>query len=305
MNYEVIVIGCGPAGLSAAIYLGRAKVKTLLVGKSERSQLVKAHNIENYFGFPLGIPGKELLARGIRQAKKFGVTIVQREVVNADKTATGFTVKLGNGERHSAKILIIATGTPIKLSGIRNESELTGKGVHYCVECDGAFYKDKKVAVVGNGNHAAEDALDLCVFTKKVSIISNAEGFSFSPEMEEQLKKRNIRLIDARVIEFSGKKFLESVLLENNKKIAFNGVFMACGTASALDFAAKLGLEIQDNILVIDKNNMTNVEGIFAAGNCCGKCRQVAKNVGDGCNAAVNAIRYLRHRQFYVDYSRA
>lgn len=302
MNYEVVIIGCGPAGLSAGIYLGRAKVNTLLVGKYKGSQLMKAHNIENFFGFPKGIKGSDLLANGIKQAKKFKVKIVDDEVTDVETIKNGFKVKLGKGEQHICKALVIATGTPIKLSGIANEEELTGKGLHYCVECDGAFYKNKKVAVIGNGNHSAEDALDVRVFTKNVTIISNGKGFKFSPKMKQAIKKNNIKLLDAEVKEFRGKKFLESVILEKNKVVKFDGVFMACGTASALDFSSKIGLEINNNILNVDSNNMTNVKGIFAAGNCSGKCRQVAKNVGEGCNAGLGAIKYLRKQENYVDY---
>ncbi|MFH1592077.1 MAG: FAD-dependent oxidoreductase [Candidatus Woesearchaeota archaeon] len=304
MKYEAIVIGCGPAGLSAAIYLGRAKVKTLLIGKSKESQLIKAHKIENYFGFPEGITGKDLLNKGIKQVKKFKVNVVENEVTDIDKIKEEFKVKLGNSQEHTAKVIIIATGTPIKLSGIKNEEQLTGKGLHYCVECDGAFYQKKKVAVIGNGNHAAESAIDLVTFTKDITIISNADNFNFSEEMKKQIKKHNIKLTNEKVSEFSGKKFLDTITLNNNKKLKVNGVFMACGTASALDFSSKLALNINQNILVVDKNNMTSIKGIFAAGNCSGRCRQVANNVGQGCNAGVNAIKYLRNKQVYFDYSR-
>ena len=180
MGYEVIIIGCGPAGLSAAIYLGRAKVNTLLIGKSGQSQLAKAHKIENYFGFAQGISGRDLLNQGIQQAKKFSVNIIEKEVVQALTAEKGFSIKVETGEIHHTKALIIATGTPIRLSGIENEEKLTGKGVHYCVECDGPMYQGKKIAVIGNGNHAAEDALDLVIFTKDITIISNENGFSFS-----------------------------------------------------------------------------------------------------------------------------
>tara|TARA_Y100000310_G_scaffold343478_1_gene451315 strand:- start:6094 stop:7014 length:921 start_codon:yes stop_codon:yes gene_type:complete len=304
MNYEAVVIGCGPAGLSAAIYLGRAKIKTLLVGKQKDSQLIKAHNIENYFGFPEGISGKDLLAKGIKQAKRFGVEIrANNEIVGAKKTNNGFQVKLEDGSSHTGKIMILATGTPIRLSGIAREEDFVGKGLHYCVECDAAFYSKKNVVIVGNGSHAAEDAIGLLPFTKKITIISNADGFQFSGELEKVIAKNNIKKLDKKITEFKGGKFLDTIVFDDKKEMKVDGVFMACGTASALDFANKLGLMIEKNILQVDNNNMTNVKGIFAAGNCCGKCRQVAKNVGDGCNAGTNAIKYLRNKKIYFDYS--
>lgn len=304
MEYESIIVGIGPAGLSAAIYLGRAQIKTLMVGKKSDSQLVKAHNIENYFGFPEGIIGKELLENGIKQAKKFNVEIIDGEAVEAKQNEKGFTIKLGDGTTHTCKAMIIATGTPIKLSGIEKEEELTGKGVHYCVECDGAFYPSKKLAVIGNGNHAAESALDLQTFTKNVTIISNGNDFEFSYPMKKELEKDKVKLIEKKVKAFAGEKKLEAILFEDGSRETYDGVFMACGTASALSFATEMGLVIKENILEVDEENMTNVKGVFAAGNCAGKCRQVAKNVGEGCNAGLGVIKFLRNRKVYFDYSR-
>jgi thioredoxin reductase (NADPH) len=304
MDYDVIIVGVGPAGLSAGIYLGRAKVKTLMIGKKADSQLAKAHNIENYFGFPEGIMGKDLLENGIKQAKKFDVEIVDGEAVDAKPNNNGFTIKLGNGKKHNCKAMVIATGTPIKLTGILKEEELTGKGVHYCVECDGAFYQDKKVAVIGNGNHAAEGALDLQTFTKNVTIFSNGEDFDISFPMKKELEKEKVKLAGKKVKAFEGEKKLENVVFADGSKAKFDAVFMACGTASALNFAAEMGLIINENILEVDSNNMTNVKGVFAAGNCAGKCRQVAKNVGEGCNAGLGAIKFLRNKKVYFDYSR-
>jgi len=302
MDYEVIVIGCGPAGLSAAIYLGRALIRTAVIGKKEESQLAKAHNIQNYYGFPDGIKGAELLELGIKQAKKFNVEVIDGEVVDAEQQEKRFLIKRADGSEYSAKILIIATGTPIKLSGITNEEELTGRGVHYCVDCDGPFYRGKKVAIIGNGNHAAKDAMKLSLFTQNISLISNDGTFEFSKAMEKGIRDHKIEQISGKVVEFTGKTRLEKIKLEDGRELEFDAVFMACGTANALNFASRLGLEIQDNILVVDKRNMTSMKGIFAAGNCAERCRQVSKNVGDGCNGALNAIKYLKAKDWYFDY---
>lgn len=301
-TYEVIVIGSGPAGLSAAIYLSRAKVNVLVVGRKKQSQLIKAYNIENYFGFPEGIKGVDLLERGIKQAKKFGAKIIDGEVIDVHKVKNLFSVKIGDGTKHSAKALVIATGTPLKLSGIENEEKYTSKGVHYCIECDGPFYHNKKLALLGNGDHAAEEALEALSYTKNITIISNTENFTISEKMQGILKSKNIKLLNAKVKEFAGNEHLENVILEDGESLQFDGIFMACGMTSALDFASKLVLGIEGNIVKVDEDNKTNVEGVFAAGNCSDRCRQVAHNVGDGCNAALSAIKYLRHRDIYVDY---
>ncbi|MBI2233254.1 MAG: FAD-dependent oxidoreductase [Candidatus Aenigmarchaeota archaeon] len=303
---DVIIVGCGPAGLSAAIFCGRAELKTLIIGMVEKSQAQLAMHIENYFGFPEGVDGSMLLNKGIRQAQKFDVKFLKDEVVAATACEESgkkfFSIKTSKGENLKSRAMIIATGVPIRLSGIKNEQELTGKGVHYCVSCDGPLYKNKKLAIIGSGNHAAEDAVEALSYTKDITIISNATKFDFSENYGREIKKWRIETLVSNVKEFTGGKWFEGVVLEDGTKLKFDGVFMACGTAGALDFATDLGLEIRDNVLVVDENNMTSMEGAFAAGNCAGRCRQIAKNVGDGCNAAVNVIKYLRSRELYFDY---
>ncbi|MCX6816047.1 MAG: FAD-dependent oxidoreductase [Candidatus Aenigmarchaeota archaeon] len=303
MEYDVIIIGCGPAGLSAGIYCGRAGLKTVVIGLPEKSQAQLAPKIENYFGFPEGIDGSVLINKGVIHIQKFGVSLIREEVVAAANDDKTFKIKTSKDQELTAKAVIIATGTPIKLSGIKNEAEMTGRGVHYCVNCDGPMYKDKKIAVVGNGNHAAESAIEALSYSKDITIISNADKFQLSDEYDKELTKWQIKTQVSRVKEFKGEKFLESIVMQDGTEVKYDGVFMACGLASALDFAANLGLEIKDNILVVDENNRTSMDGVFAAGNCEGRCRQIAKNVGDGCNAAVNVIKYLRSKDIYVDYA--
>lgn len=303
---DVAIVGCGPAGLSAGIYCSRAGLKTVILGIPEKSQAELAKHIENYFGFPEGIDGAILVNKGIIHCKKFGAEFVKEEAVTAVRVDQGgkasFVIKTSGGNDVRAKSMIIATGVPIRLSGIKNEEQLTGRGVHYCVSCDGYFYRDKKVAIIGNGDHAAEDAVEAMSYTKDVTIIANAKDFKFSDNFDKEITKWNIRTILGKVKEFKGEKKFESLVMEDGTEMRFDGVFMACGTAGALDFAANLGLEIKDNILVVDENNATSMEGVFAAGNCSGRCRQIAKNVGDGCNAGTNVIKYLRERDVYVDY---
>ena len=304
-DYDVLVVGCGPAGISAAIFTGRSGLRTCVIGNPDKSQMHMAFNIQNYFGFPDGIDGPVLLSKGMLQAQRFGVVLVREEVVSADATEDAnpvFKVKTSKGREVSGHSLIIATGVPIRLSGIKNEDMLTGKGVHYCVNCDGAFYKGKKLAIIGNGDHAAESAQEALSFTTDITILANSPEFNFSAESDRALTKFKIKTELGRIDKLKGEKWFEAVVFEDGREMKFDGVFMSCGIAGALDFAANLGLEIQDNILVVDESAQTSMKGVFAAGNCTGRCRQLAKNVGDGCNAGISAIKFLRSKDNYLDY---
>lgn len=301
--YDVIIIGHGPAGLSAALFTSRAQLKTLVIGETDKSQLKWAKNIENYFGFPEGIDGVDLLKKGVEQAKNCGADVIAGEIVSVTKENKTFTVKAADGKTAEAKALIIATGIPIQWAGIANEQKLMGKGVHTCASCDGPLYKDKKVAVIGNGNHAAEDALELLSYTKNITIISHNKKFEIGEKYQEALKKNNIQLKEAKAKEFVADKFLKKIVFEDGEE-EFDGAFLACGSAGSLTLASKLGIETKENLLVVDGNNMTNVPGAFAAGNCMGKCRQIAKNVGDGCNTGISVIRYLQAKDIYFDYAK-
>ncbi len=299
-EYETIIIGAGPAGLSAAIYTSRAKLKTLVIGKQAESQLWKAHAIENYFGIE-SIQGKNLLVKGIEQAMKFGTQIKEGEVVNIKKQEEKFLVKTSAGEEFIGKTLILATGIPITLSGIKNEEKFTGKGVHYCVVCDGFFYKDKKVAVIGNSNYAAEQAIELLTYTKDITIISNGKEFKFDQKYKNALEQNKIELMPNKVISFEGEKKIDIIKTESGD-LKFDGVYMAIGSAGAGDFAKKFGIELKGNIIVIDREGKTNVPGIYAAGICTGGISQVAACVGEGCVAAMSVIKQLKAKEMYVDY---
>ena len=177
--YDVVIIGSGPAGVSAAIFCARANLKTLVLGKTETSQLVLAHTIENFFGFPEGIKGHDLLGKGVKQAKKFKAEFVAETVVSARQAKEVFEVTTEKNKKIESRSLIIATGIPIRPSGIKNEEKFVGKGLSYCVSCDGFFYKGKKACVIGNGNKAADEAIDLLHYTSNVTVISNGGGFEF------------------------------------------------------------------------------------------------------------------------------
>lgn len=297
--YDVIIIGCGPAGLSAAIYTARSQLKTLVLGSKEESMLWKAHFIQNYFGVEL--EGKDMLEKGIDQAKKLGSELVEAEVVSARGKDNSFTVTTSDNKEYETKTIIIATGTACEPAGIKNEKELVGKGVSYCAICDGFFYKGKKIAVVGNGNYAAHEAIELLSFTKDITVFSQGKEWEMSPEFKKALEKKKVKLRKEKIHEFTGDKALKSILIDG-KEEQFDGVFIAMGTASALNFAQKLGIKIENNAIVIDRNGNTNVKGVFAAGNCTGCYPQVAVDVGEGAAAGLSAIKLVKGKKMHIDY---
>ena len=297
--YDVIIIGCGPAGLSAAIYTARSQLNTLVIGSKDNSMLWKAHFIQNYFG--VESEGKDMLEKGIDQAKKLGAELIEAEVVGAKGKDGSFTVTTDDNKEYETKTIIIATGTACAPAGIRGEQELTGKGVSYCAICDGFFYKDKKIAVVGNGNFAANEAIELLSFTKEVTVFSQGKDWEMSPEFKKALEKKKVQLRNEKISEFKGKKALEGLMI-GDKEEKFDGVFVAMGTASALSFAQKLGIQIKNNSIVIDRNGNTNVKGVFAAGNCTGCYPQVAVDVGEGAAAGLSAIKLVKGKDMHIDY---
>ncbi len=304
MLYDTVIIGHGPAGLSAAIFLARAQLKTIVIGDPAKSQLQYAKNIRNYFGFPDGIDGTALLELGRKQARLCGAQVISGEVVDCTKKKKEFHLTCADRKTFDTKTVLIATGVPIQWAGIKNEKELLGKGVHTCASCDGPLYTRKKVAVVGNGNHAAETALELTSYTKDITVISHTGNFAIHKTFADALKKQKIKQKIARASEFIANGFLKKILFDNGTKEDYAGAFLACGIAGSLDFASKLGVGIKEGLLVVDENGMTDVPGVFAAGNCMGKCKQIAKNVGDGCNAGINIIKYLRSGELYFDYAK-
>jgi len=297
--YDVIIIGCGPAGLSAAIYTTRSQLKTLVLGSKEASMLWKAHFIQNYFGVEL--EGKDMQNKGVDQAKKLGAELVNANVVSAKGTDGKFVVTTSDNKEYETKTIIIATGTACAPAGIKGEKELVGKGVSYCAICDGFFYKNKKIAIVGNGNYAAHEAIELLSFTKDITIFSQGKDWKMSDEFKKALEKKKVSLRKDKVTAFAGKNALEGILI-GDKEEKFDGVFVAMGTATALTFAQKLGIEIKNNSIVIDRNGNTNVKGVFAAGNCTGCYPQVAVDVGEGAAAGLSVIKHVKGKDMHIDY---
>lgn len=304
--HDVVIVGCGPAGLGSAIYLARAKLSVLVIGFPLKSNLAKSHLIQNYLGlgFPNGLSGKEMIGLFQKHAGQFGTEFLEEEVTNVQQKDGFFLVKTSSLKEFAAKNLIIATGMSYKLSGIKNEENLTGKGIHYCVSCDGFFYKNKKIAVVGKGNYAADEALDLLTYSKNVTIFSNGQEFSISAELKSALEKNGIPLRLEKILEFRKKADSGKIELffQNSSIEEFDGVFMAAGIASAFSFAQKLGLELSKNSIKVDADCRTNLPKVYAAGDCTGSPSQAAVSIGMGCIAALSIIKSERNKSVYIDY---
>ncbi|MBK5246580.1 MAG: FAD-dependent oxidoreductase [Peptostreptococcaceae bacterium] len=281
---DVIIIGKGPAGISAAIYLKRANLDVLVIGKGMGS-LEKAEKIENYYGFPEPVSGIELLNRGITQAEKLGIQILSDEVVGI-KQEENFIVQTTNSE-FEARVVLLATGMTRSGLKVKGFDSLNGKGISFCAVCDGFFYRDKPLAVIGNGDYAASEIADLQHFTQNIKLFTNGLDTTTNKLAPEQL------IVSDKILEIKGQDRVETIVTDKGEYLV-DGIFVALGTASATDFAKSLGALTEGTNLIVNENFMTTINGIFAAGDCIGGFWQVSKAVSDGANASKHIISYLK-----------
>lgn len=283
--YDVIILGAGPAGVSASLYTKRANKKTLIIyGKF--SNLNKAEKIDNYYGFENGISGKELYEAGIKQAKNIGVETVEEEMLKIDINDGFFTVSTDTN-KYEGKSIIIAIGAKKNTLNIDGIEKLEGKGVSYCAICDGFFYKNKDVVVIGSGNYAVSETNDLINIANKITILTNGEK---APEVRAD----NVEIVTKNIKEISGENRVEEVRFNDDTAIKADGVFIAQGTAGATELAKKLGLILKNGKIVVDENMKTNIDGIYACGDCTGGLLQVSKSVYEGTKAGLAVVDYLR-----------
>ena len=276
--YDVIIIGSGPAGISAALYLKRAK-KNVLILSQGKSALEKAEKIENYYGI-VSISGKELYKIGIKQAERLQIPIEQDEVTNISYE-NHFIVTTVNRE-YEASYVILATGTNRIAPNIKGIREFEGKGVSYCAICDAFFYRGKDVAVIGNGNYALHEAKQLKPVVKSVTILTDGK------EIVQNRGASDFAVYEEPIREFRGNSVIEEVEFANNKKKKIDGVFVAIGTASSTDLARKIGAVVKNNTIVVNENMETTVKGLYACGDCTGGLLQVNKAVYEGAKAALS-----------------
>ncbi len=288
-EYDVLVVGKGPAGISAALYALRANLSVLLVAKNVGA-LSRAHMIANYYGFPEPVSGPELSRRGEEQAKNLGAEFLTGEVLDIlfDEK---FQVRVRTEDSEQtlfARSVIVSTGAVRTKARVEGIEDFEGKGVSYCAVCDGFFYRKKNVAVLGSGAYALSEARELLPLAGKVSICTLGEEPSVEFPKEFSVEKEKV----SRVF---GRDHVEGIRFESGKEIPVDGIFVALGTASAADLARKTGAALDKNRLVVDEKRMTTVPGLFAAGDCLGGVLQVAVAVAEGAKAGLGAVDYIRN----------
>ncbi len=289
--YDVIVIGGGPAGITASIYAKRRKLSVLVISKKETS-LFKAEKIENYYGFPQGISGEELYNNGIKQAENLGIDIVEDEVVALSSNEFNekiFEIETVNSN-YQAKAVILATGSNRLSPNIKGIQEFEGKGISYCAICDAFFYKGKDVAVLGSGNYAIHEMQELKPIVNSVTILTNGDKIVENRDIDIS-KDEKVQVIEKKVKEFRGDSKIQEVEFEDKTKKDVQGVFVAIATASSNDLARKIGARIEKGHIVTDENMETTVKGLFACGDCTGGLLQISKAVYEGTLAGLAVLR--------------
>lgn len=288
MTKTCVIVGAGPAGMAAALYLKRLGIDPIIVDKnSPGGEMLKIYNLENYLGFE-NINGADLALKMVNQLKKLGVRFVYgqvKDIIKKDK----FLVKLDNKEIEADNV-IIATGKISNKLGLKNEDEFIGKGISYCAICDGNFYKDKDVAVIGGGNTAFTDALYLSDLCDKVYVIVRNNVRADEILQSKVKEKENIILIKGSTVkEIIVSDKIDGVVLDNDRVIDVSGLFIAIGGKPNLDFISNLKIETENGFIKTDKNMMTNIKGIYAAGDVVIKdFYQIITAINDGVIAALN-----------------
>lgn len=290
--YDAIIIGRGPAGISCAIYTARANMKTLVIGKHD-SALLKAEKIENYYGFEMPVSGRSLLEAGEKQALRLGAEIASDEAVGIDK-AEHFTVYCVNGE-YNGRTVLLAPGAPAVKAPIKGIDAFEGKGVSYCTTCDGFFYRNRKVGVVGYTDYAVHEAMELLSFTKDITLYTNGMELNISPASKEQMNA--FRVNTKKIKGLYGGESLEGIDFEDGTSEDVDGLFVAYGSASGVNFAMKMGIMMNGNSIAFNEKMETNIEGLYTAGDCTGVFKQISVAVGQGAIAARGMIEYVRKQK--------
>ena len=281
---DVVIIGSGPAGLSAALYILRAGFSVTVIGK-DNGALEKAESIQNYFGLERPMSGHELVEIGKKQVRELGGTILQDEVVGI-KWDGNYTVSTVNTEI-SAKAIILTTGASRKRMKIKSLDQFEGYGVSYCAIFDAFLYRGREVAVLGNGEYALHEIQELINITGPITLLTN--GMEPAADFPPQ-----VNIITTPLAELTGDQYLESIRFQDGTSLKTSCLFVALGTAKGSDLARKLGIRLEDERIVVNEQMDTGLPGVFAAGDCIGGVLQVSVAVGEGAKAALSCIRYIR-----------
>ncbi len=304
--WDVLIIGAGPAGYTAAIYSARYGLESIIISKDLGGNVALTDVIENYPGFPDGVSGQELATRMYEQVKRLGVNVVFDEVVKIDVSECAyyegpckFEVKTANGAVYKAKTIVVAVGAAPRKLRVPGEEEFYGKGVSYCATCDGPLFKGKKVIVVGGGNTALQEALYLKGIGVDVTLVHRRKEFRADRILQDRFRESGIpAILNAVVTEIKGKDKVEAVKLKNVKtgeehEMRVDGVFVFIGYEPKTDFIRHLGVTDEYGYIPVDMHMRTRVKGIFAAGDITNVFKQIAVAVGQGAIAAASAKELL------------
>jgi len=302
-EYELIIIGGGPAGISAGIYAARKNINTLLITKNFGGQITKkAVMIENYLGFE-SISGLDLIQKFENHLRKQKITIESDEVIRLKKSGEKFLISTKNKNQLEAKAVIVASGADPRPLEVPGEKEFIGKGVSYCSTCDGPFFSDKTVAVIGGGNAAFEVALSLSEITKKIYILEYSSSIVADETNQDKIKKTGkVEVITNAIVKrIKGKKFVESIVYEDREtkkeeELALEGIFIEIGSQPATSFLKDLvDFNERDEIVVDLETCQTKTPGLFAAGDVnIGRIKQIVTAAGEGATAALSAYQYIK-----------
>ncbi len=299
-TYDVIIVGGGPAGLTTGIYTSRHGLKTLLIESNQLGgKAWGPHRIENFPGFPDGITGRELMERFIAQATKFGVEFKEDTVVGLNDMGDTKIV-MTRGGLHNSSAVVITTGIQKKQLKVPGEMEFKGRGVAYCAICDGPFFTDKIVAVVGPGKDAVEDAIRLADNARKVYAIPGRRGYNDGlVDLDKLFEIENIEVVEGAELEYiAGQEFVTHIGLTNSpqSKLDVDGVFIILENVGTADFLEDAGIMTDEGeCIIVDMNQRTNIDGIFAAGDCVCGAMQIVTAAGGGGRAGLAALQYVRN----------
>jgi len=305
VDYDILIIGSGPAGLTSAIYAGRALVKTLVLGgRLAGGQLMLTSSVENFPGFSGGIQGPELMIEMRKQAERFGAEVIDEDVESVDFTSKPIRAFAGS-ETYTAKAVIIATGSSAKWLGLASEAKLRGRGVSSCATCDGYFFRNKRVVVVGGGDTALEESLFLTKYASEILLVHRREKFRASKIMQRRVRSNpKIKLILNSVVEdILGSDKVEGVRVRNVKAneesiVPCDGVFVAIGfQPNTKMFEGQIELD-ERGYAIVKGETESSVEGVFVAGDVRDyRYRQAVTAAGEGCKAAIDALAFLEEQK--------
>ena len=290
---DVVILGTGPAGLQAAIHAARRKASVVMFGKQVKSSLFHAH-VENFCCL-FSVAGEDMLRIGREQAVQFGAQIVDEDILKVTPDGQLFSLTTESRQNIRCKSLIIATGSTRNKLGVPGETDFLGKGVSYCVECDANFFRDQDVAVIGGESAAASGAVTLTSTARKVHLV--CKQLQVIDSLREEIEQSDIIIHQGAAVErIDGGKEVTGIVLKDGTPIPVSGVFIELGAKGVMELAAELGIRLDDDAKYIhtDKKQNTSVPGVFAAGDICGPPWQMAKAVGEGCVAGLEAASYAR-----------